>query len=162
MRVDLSELMTILEEEIVVGEALQHNLEEQKKAVLTWDAVTLWQQIDAREPWLRQLAALEERRQGILKEMTSHLNPMTLGELIAGFPAGVPERDRLRQLQDGARRIFSRLRREEHYLHGLMENLQAHIQEAMGATPPTAVPLYSETGATLPSCSSLGMIRGKA
>ena len=58
---DLAELEAIIEEEILVGEELRRNLEEQKNAVLAWDVVALMQQVDARERWLRSLGHLEKK-----------------------------------------------------------------------------------------------------
>jgi flagellar biosynthesis anti-sigma factor FlgM len=50
MNIDLTELGSFIEVEIAVAGELRRNLESQKKAVLAWDLVALWQRIDAPEP----------------------------------------------------------------------------------------------------------------
>jgi flagellar biosynthesis anti-sigma factor FlgM len=50
MNIDLTELGSIMEVEIAVGEELRRNLEDQKKAVLALDVVALSQQMDAPDP----------------------------------------------------------------------------------------------------------------
>ena len=50
MNIDLTELGSVIEVEIAVGEELRRNLEDQKKAVLAWDIVAFSQQMDAPEP----------------------------------------------------------------------------------------------------------------
>ena len=55
MSKDLAELLSVLENEVLVGEELSRNLEAQKNAIVEWDIAKLLEQIDAREPWLRSL-----------------------------------------------------------------------------------------------------------
>jgi flagellar biosynthesis/type III secretory pathway chaperone len=158
---DFAELIAVIEEEILVGEELRRNLEEQKKALLAWDVAALLHQVDAREPWLRSLGELEQRRQQVMKGITPYLSPMTLRELIVKFPSGTPERDRLSSLQEGARKVFTRLQADERHVHGLIENLLAHIQEALSPLIQSDVSLYGETGVAMPR-SRPGLIHGKA
>ena len=161
MPMDLAELVAVIEEEILVGEELRRNLEEQKKAVLVWDLVALLQQLEEREPWLRSLGDLEKRRQQAMKEMIPDINRMTLKELIAKFPSEAPERERLSRLREGARKIFTRLQADERYLQALIENLLAHIQEAWNPFLQSDVSIYGETGLAMPR-SGPGLIQGKA
>ena len=160
---DLAELEAIIEEEILVGEALRRNLEEQKNAVLAWDVVALMQQVDAREGWLRSLGHLEKRRQQVMEGIIiPHLSrPMTLRELIATLPSGKPERERLSKLQEAVRKVFTRLQADERHVHGLIENILAHVQEALTPLMQSDVSLSGETGVAM-SRSRPGLIHGKA
>lgn len=159
---DLAELEAIIEDEILVGEALRRNLEEQKNAVLAWDVVALMQQVDAREGWLRSLGQLERRRQQVMEGIIIPLSrPMTLRELIATLPSGKPERERLSRLQEAVRKVFTRLQADERHVHGLIENLLAHVQEALSPLMQSDVSLYGETGVAT-SRSRPGLIHGKA
>jgi hypothetical protein len=160
---NLAELVAIIEEEILVGEELRRNLEEQKKAVLAWDVIALMQQVDGREGWLRSLGYLEKRRQQVMERMLGNpLNsPMTLRELIAKLPSGEPERECLSRLQKKTREVFTRLQADERHVHGLIENLLAHVQEALSPLMQSDIRLYGETGVAM-SRSRPGLIRGKA
>jgi hypothetical protein len=159
---DFAELEAIIEEEILVGEALRRNLEEQKNAVLAWDVVALMQQVDAREGWLRSLGHLERRRQQVMEGIIIPLSrPMTLRELIATLPSGKPERERLSRLQEAVRKVFTRLQVDERHVHGLIENLLAHVQEALSPLMQSDVSVYGETGVAI-SRSRPGLIHGKA
>jgi len=65
---ELTDLTQILEAEISVGEELRRNLSAQKQAIVDWNVAALFEQIEAREPWLRSLGELEERRCRFLNE----------------------------------------------------------------------------------------------
>ncbi len=158
---DFTELGSIIEEEISVAEELRRNLAEQQKALLAWDVAALLYQVEAREPWLRSLGELERRRHQFMKGITPHLSSMTLRELIAKFPSGTPEGDRLNNLREGARKVFTRLQADERHVHGLIENLLAHIEEALSPLSQADVSLYGETGVAAPR-SRPGLILGKA
>ena len=161
MRTDLTELVSVLEDEIVVGKDLQRNLEAQKKAIVAWDMVNLLQQIAAREPWLRSLSCLEEKRSEILNRANLTHAPVTLRQIIATLPQEDSERALLAQLRERTWKVFSRLHAEEQTLHKLMQDLLAHIQEALSSLAGPLVPVYSESGMTpLPRTRS-GLLHGK-
>jgi flagellar biosynthesis/type III secretory pathway chaperone len=71
MSMDLTGLVSVLENEIVVGEALYCNVEAEKKSIVLCDIENLLEQIEAREPWLRSLSQLEEKRSEILRRISS-------------------------------------------------------------------------------------------
>jgi flagellar biosynthesis/type III secretory pathway chaperone len=158
----LSRLFDVLEEEIVVGEELSRNLAAQKHAIIGWDIAGLLQAIDAREPHLHSLAELEKKRRQILEELRLSDQPLTARQLIVALPEDAPERARLRGLRERTRLTFTRLHADEWNLHRLMENLQSHIQEALGPLTVPSVPLYGETGVPAPQRSSSAFICSKA
>jgi FlgN protein len=141
-----TQLADVLEEEVSVGEELERNLVEQKRALIGWDVAGLLEQITAREPWLRALGALEHKRKEVLDEIHLSGNAVTLRQLLAALPEDAPEAARLRHARERGREIFTRLDRDERALHGLMENLLSHIQEALRPLLRSASSLYSETG----------------
>lgn len=140
------QLADVLEEEVSVGEELERNLAAQKKALIGWDVAGLLQHITAREPWLRALGALEIKRKEILQGTELGNNAPTLRQLLANLPKDAAEAQRLRHLRERGGEIFTRLDGDEHALHGLMENLLAHIQEALRPLLRSTAPLYSESG----------------
>jgi hypothetical protein len=162
MNTALSHLFDVLEEEIAVGEELARNLAAQKKAIIGWDVAGLLREIDAREPHLHSLGALEKKRSEILREMRSSAEPLTARQLIAALPEDAPEHARLRGLRERTRLTFTRLHADEWNLHLLMQNLLSHIQDALGSLTAPSVPLYGETGAPAPQRSSAAFIRSKA
>jgi hypothetical protein len=158
---DLAELVSVLENEISVGEELSRNIEVQKQAILDWDMVKLLEQIDGREPWLRSLSQLEEQRCEIVKHIGLRSGSLTLRQIIAALPQEGSERVRFGQLREQTEKVFTRLRAEERSLHELMETLLAHIQEALTSLAPPLVPVYSENGVTLPSRTKSGLLCSK-
>jgi len=142
----LTELTGVLNQEIAVGEELSRNLEAQRRALVAWDVVSLLLEIEAREPLLRRLGQLDEKRIAILKRFEPAGAPATLRETIAHLPADPAERRRWRDLQERGRALFSRIHAEERDLNALMENLASHIKEALDSLARPAVPLYRETG----------------
>ena len=162
MDAHVSQLAAVLEEEISVGEALERNLAAQKKALIGWDVAGVLEQIAAREPWLRALGALEIKRKEILQGTELLSNSPTLRQLLATLPKDAPEAQRLRRLRERGGEIFRRLDVDEHALHGLMENLSAHIQEALQPLLSSAAPLYSETGTAEPTRPPSALIHSKA
>jgi flagellar biosynthesis/type III secretory pathway chaperone len=145
MEARTTELADVLEEEISVGEELERNLAAQKKALIGWDVGGLLEQITAREPWLRTLGELEIKRKEILHK-TQLNHAATLRQLLAQLPKEAPEAQRLDSLRMRGCQIFARLESDERSLHELMENLLAHIQEALQPLLRSALPLYGETG----------------
>ena len=142
----LTELAGVLNQEIAVGEELSRNLDAQRRALVAWDVVSLLLEIAAREPWLRMLGQLEEKRVAVLKQFEPAGAPATLREMIDHLlPADQAER--WRDLQERGRALFSRIHAEERDLNALMENLASHINEALGSLTRPAVPLYGEMGA---------------
>jgi len=158
----LNELTGVLNHEIAIGEELSRNLEAQRRALVAWDVVSLLLEIDAREPWLRLLGQLEEKRVAVLKEFAPAGASATLREMIAQLPADQAERERWRDLQERGRALFSRLHAEERDLKALMENLASHINEALGFLTRPAAPLYRETGAADLQTPSSALIHRQA
>ena len=158
----LTERTGVLKEEIAVGEELSRNLEAQRRALVAWDVVSLLLEIEAREPSLRMLGQLEEKRVAVLKEFAPAGAPATLREMIAQLPADQAERERWRDLQERGRALFRRLHAEERDLNALMENLASHINEALGFLTRPAVPLYGETGAADAQRPSAALIQRQA
>ena len=161
MSKDLAELLSVLENEVLVGEELSRNLEAQKNAIVEWDIAKLLEQIDAREPWLRSLDQLEEKRCEIVKRIGSHSASITLRQIIAALPQEGSERVRLGQLREHTWKVFTRVRAEEHSLHELMRTLLAHIQQALSSLTLPLVPVYSENGVTLSPKTKSGLLRSK-
>ena len=162
MHFDLTQLVVVLKEEITVGEELHRNLEAQKKAIVVWDVVSLLEQIDARESWVRSLSELEEKRSEILNRISSTNGPMTFRQIIATLPLQGSERILLGQLRERTRKVFTRLQAEERSLHELMQSLLAHIQGALTSLVDPLVPIYSESGITPPPRTRSGLLHGKA
>jgi flagellar biosynthesis/type III secretory pathway chaperone len=161
MNAQVTQLTDVLEEEVSVGEELERNLAAQKQALIDWDVNGLLQKITEREPWLRSLGALENKRIEIIKQLYLSSDAMTLGQLLSRLPQDAPETARLRHLRGRGRGIFTRLNRDERALHELMENLLAHIQEALRPLMRSAAPLYSETGTAEPSRTESALIHSK-
>jgi len=161
MNPQVTQLADVIEEEISVGEELERNLAAQKKALVVWNVTGLLQHITAREPWLRALGALEIKRKEILQGSELSNNAATLRQLLATLPKDAPEAARLHHVRERGREIFTRLDSDEHALHGLMENLLAHIQEALRPLLRSAAPLYSEAGTAEPARPPSALIHSK-
>jgi len=162
MSTNVAELVSILEDEIKVGEELYRNLEAQRKAIVMWDITNLLDQIAARETWLRSLNRLEEKRREIIKEFSSTNAPITFRQIIDTLPDGGSERALFAQLRERARKIFVRLHAEERNLFDLMRNLWSHIQEALSPPTESLGSVYSKSGVTLPTGTRSSLLRGKA
>jgi flagellar biosynthesis/type III secretory pathway chaperone len=158
----LNQLAAVLEEEIAVGEELRRNLAAQKQAIVEWDVAQLLEQIEAREPRLVCLSQLEKKRSEILKQMAPSSVPTTLTQLLVQLPPNEVIYERLRELRERARNIFNRLQADEKNLHGLMESLLEHIQEALRPLMLPSVSLYGDTGVASGQRPAAGLIQGKA
>lgn len=159
----LAQLTGVLEEEISIGEELERNLAAQKKALIGWDVAGLLQEIAAREPSLRSLGALEQKRADILSEIRSSNDGVTVRQLISAFPQDASDSARLRCIRERAQEIFTRLHHDEHAFHCLMENMLCHIQEALRPLLQSPAALYGEKGAAeLSSRATSALIRNKA
>ena len=143
---DLTDLVTVLEEEIALGEELKRNLGEQKSALIAWDIGTLIARIEARAPWLRTLAKLEERRQSLLSHGEAQDKPITLSRVIAECHAQSPIREQLKSAQGRACALFKRLEAEEHNLNRLMQDLYSHIESALCSLAGPANSRYGISG----------------
>jgi hypothetical protein len=160
MSIDFTELVSVLEDEVKIGEELYRNLEAQKKAIVAWDVESLLEQIDAKEPWLRSLSQLEKKRSEVLARMSSANAQITLRQIIATLPREGNEYVLLEQLRERTRKVFTRLNAEERSLQELMQSLLAHMQDALNSlTDP--VPVYSETGITPSPRAQSGLLHGK-
>ncbi len=160
MAAQLIELERILEAEIGAGEALRRNLAAQRRAIVDWDAAALLEQIQAREPWLRLLDELEERRRGLFKNFFK--DETTLAEIIDHGCGDDSEKLRLRELRRRSRQLFTGLQAEERALHELMAHLLAHIEAAFSSVASAPAPTYGDTGAVERPSASSALLHSKA
>jgi len=145
MAAELAQLAQILEAQIEVGEELRGNLAAQRRAIVDWDANALIEQIQRREPWLRRLEELEERRRGLFKN--SFKEAARLGEILESGAMNASDKLRLGALRQRSRQLFSALQAEERALHQLMAHLSAHIEAAFRSVAAPSAPTYGDTGA---------------
>jgi hypothetical protein len=145
METEPAQLAQILEAEIEVGEELRRNLTAQRRAIVEWDAGALLEQIQAREPWLRLLAELEERRRRIFNDPDQERT--TLGRIVESWPLSPSDRLRLSELRRRSRELFNALQSEERDLHQLMACLLAHIEAAFASIAAPPAPTYGDSGA---------------
>ncbi len=162
MIAQLDDLAAVLEEEIAVGEELRRNLAARRKALIDWDIEALLAGIEAREPWLRYLGDLDERRRKLLPQGTESEDSATLSRLIAQSPIGSPVRQRLQTAQSQARTMFTRLQAEELSLNRLMRDLHSHIQNALSSITGSAVSLYGDSGVPEPQRAASALIHNRA
>ena len=162
MHVKISDLTSVLEEELKVGGQLGDNLAAQKKAIAAWDVGDLLDQIDAREQWMRRLSELENRRKQILTGLDAAERTLTLRQIIAELPKDSPDRSRLFELRERVRHTFVQLFAEEQNLHLLMSNLQSHIQEALEPLGRPQAPTYGESGAAEPHRPATSLLHSRA
>ena len=162
MNPSLNELVGILEQEIAVAEQLERNLSAQKQAIIDWNIDALLAETEAREPWLRRLDELEQRRLNCLTPVGRNGGSIKLRQLIARLPHNTPDAARLRVLQEHTRNIFTRLQADEQTTHSLMANILAHIHEAFGALTQPAVSLYGESGAPDSQRPSSALLQSRA
>ena len=147
MTVSLDDLAVILEQELAVVQALENNLAAQKQAIVDWNTAQLLAAIDAREPWVRRLGELEEARSRCLAQQDNPDKNISLGALLAREPQSASAAPRLRQLQQQAKQIFTRLSDDEHRFNALLKNLSNLIDEAWSPLLQAAPPTYGENGA---------------
>jgi hypothetical protein len=159
---DLQALAALLEEEIAVGEELRDNLARQRQALVAWDMEALIAAIEAREVSLRSLGDLEGRRLEMLEQRRVADTGTNLAQLISQSPEGSPWRQRLQAVRMRALDTFSRLQADEYSVNGLMENLLAHLREALTPLACPVVPLYGDKGAAAPQRPSSALIHSKA
>jgi FlgN protein len=154
---DLSELTAVLAEEVALGRELLDNLSAQRTAILSWKISDLIERVENREILFSNLAILERRRKRLVEQLTGEeAASVTLSGILADRPAGAA--DGLEQLQNAARRLYTRLHGEERNLFDLMQNLLQHIREALTPLAEPEVALYGS--AVAPRLSS-GLIQGK-
>jgi hypothetical protein len=161
----LIELTQVLGEEVRVGEDLLHNLESQKKALLTWDSATLLEQIEEKEQLVRQLSAIDERRQAVMPQLLhayglSSPDALSLSAVLAQLPAGT-QLHTLTTLQRRAWEIYSRLRAEEKRLAHLMNTLLGYLREAIGTFSRPAGTVYGGRGTVIPLRTTSGLMQGR-
>jgi len=162
MNVDLTYLCGVLEAELAVGQTLVANLEALKKAIVAWDIERLLREIEARQPAIDELVLLETQRNEILRNLDEGARQGGLRGLIASMSGDSPERQRLAELREKNRCAFTMLHAAERNLIGLMENLLAHIHEALAPLTAAGVPLYGETGAARSVDVGAALIHSKA
>lgn len=156
-------LITVLEEEVRIGESLLHNLFAQRNAVVAWNASELLERISERELLIYRLADLAEYHKQLLMPLLdfSPQQEPVLTALLVRLPAG-PERDTLRTLQERATNVFARVQIEERRLSAILENLLGHLHTLLSPLAHTPIHLYSRGGTASPSRSTSGLIQGKA
>jgi Mg2+ and Co2+ transporter CorA len=160
-------LLAVLEDEVQVGEVLLANLKAQKEAILDWDSAALLLQVEEKERLVQQLAALEQKRQDIVRQLLrEHGSPgadgaAALRKLLADLPP-TPQRATLAHLQQRAKHVYTHLRAGEKQLTALMGMLLTHIGEALSTvTKPSAMPTYGEKGVLTSSRPEPGLVQGK-
>ncbi len=157
MTEELAELTAIIGAEVSLGEELLDNLSAQRQAILGWKISHLIERIENRETLLSGLDALETRRKRVIGTLGCAGDGLSLGEIL-GAARPLDGAGELGRLRDRARRIYTRLESEEKSLLDLMENLLAHIREALRPLTRPAVSLY---GGAAPARPSSGLIQGK-
>jgi hypothetical protein len=166
MMQSLTELIAVLEEEVLLGETLLRNLAAQKEAVLAWDSSTLLKKLEEKELLLRQLAVQEERREEAVQQLLfEHGLPDVEGTpalktLLASLPA-TPQTAALDHLHRRAWQIFSHLRTGEKHLTQLMGVLFDHLSDALGSLTPSQVSLYGGKGTLTTSRPAPGLVQEK-
>jgi flagellar biosynthesis/type III secretory pathway chaperone len=162
MNACLSELAGILEQEVAIAEELERNLSAQRHAIIEWNMDALLAHIEARAPWLRRLDELERKRIQYFPQSSLDHGSVTLGRLLATLPVNAPERERLTALRGDSQKIFRRLQADERHLHELMENLLAHIHDALNSLLPPATTTYGETGVAELAPPATALLHGRA
>lgn len=162
MKIDCSQLCRVLEAELAVGRKLLDNLEALKNAIAKWDIERLLLEIEARQPSIDALVKLETQRNEILRNFEGVSIGSRLRDLMDSMAGDAPERQRLAELREESRHTFTRLHAQEHSLIGLMENLMAHIHEALTPLIQGGAPLYGDTGAARLPSSAAALIQSKA
>jgi hypothetical protein len=161
MNVILSELFTVLEDQLAAGRELLQNLERQKRAIVEWDLIGLMEQLREKERWLRTLEALEQQRASLVTEIVAPgARPFTLRELVKGTVAQ-DDADRWEGFRRRAHETFARLLAGERDLAELMENITLHIQEALSPSKLSSAAVYGETGTAASQRPSAGLIAGR-
>jgi hypothetical protein len=167
MMATLADLLTILADEVQLGETLLHNLNAQKTAIVAWDSSALLLHVEEKERLVRQLAESELKRSDTVRQLleASGLPAAdgvpSLKTLLAQLPA-TPQRAMLDYLQHRAWQIYSRLRAEEKHLMTLMGMLLTHIGEALGSvTRPASITTYGEKGTLFAARPNPGFVQEK-
>ncbi len=163
----LTQLITILEDEVQLGELLLHNLAAQKESILAWNSSTLLIHIEEKEHLVRKLAEMEEKRQTSVRRLLRAHGALdaddtpALKTLLAQLPP-TPHTAALEHLQQRTWKIYNRLRAGEKQLTSLMGILLNHISEALGSlTPPPRMTLYGEKGVLTAGRPAPGFLQEK-
>jgi flagellar biosynthesis/type III secretory pathway chaperone len=159
---DLTELLSVLEQEVAVGRELERNLAAQKSALIAWDIDKLLQEIGGREPWVRALAVLESKRAQALAEIRTAGDCSTLRGLISQLALDTPERSRMTELREATREVFNRIAAEERHLHNLMHDILCHLHDALRPLADAPAGLYSESGAAAAGRAPASLIHNRA
>jgi hypothetical protein len=160
---EIAELVSVLEEEIALGEELMRNLDIQKQAILNWDAAKLLESVDQRERRIKLLALLEDRRRKLLDAASSRAGETgNLRGIIGQIAQDDPKRLAVSQLRERTRQVFTRLTAEEGTLRKLMETLLGHIQDALVAFPQITGAMYDDSGLAHVSEDRFGLYQTKA
>lgn len=163
----LTDLITVLEDEVRLGELLLYNLAAQKDAILAWNSSTLLVHVEEKEYLVRRLTEMEAQRQATVRQVLRACGlpdtdaPPALTTLLAQLPP-TPHNATLEHLQHRARQIYSRLRAGEKHLTTLMGTLLSHLSEAFGAlTPPSRMSVYDGSGVLAAARPGPGFVQEK-
>ncbi len=157
---ELTELAAAIEEEIALGQELLDNLSAQRKAILGWKISTLIERIESREALLLGLGAVEEKRQRIVGRLSGDDASLSMKDILSRA-ASTAYAAALGRLRDEARRTYTQIQSEEKNLLALMENLLAHIREALSPLSFPEVRLYGGPSAAGGARPSSGLLEGK-
>jgi FlgN protein len=157
----VEELVSVLNQEIAIGEKLARNLDAQRQAIIDWDAARLLEQVEARELDVKSLAVLEERRRELLLNASATGEPVTLRRIMSAL-SDDQQRLALSNLRERIRQIFTRLSAEEGMLRKLMDSLLTHIQNALAAFPEPRRAMYDESGLARDPADRYGLYHNKA
>lgn len=167
MMTTLVDLLTVLEDEVQLGERLLHNLNAQKAAIVAWDSSALLLHVEEKEHLVRQLAESEQKRSHTVRQLLEVYDlpavddVPSLKTLLAQLPT-IPHRAALEHLQNRAWQIYSRLRAGEQHMTTLMGMLLTHISEALGSvTRPSSIMTYGEKGRVAVARPAPGFVQEK-
>lgn len=159
---ELAELVSVLTSELQIGESLRENLENQRRAIISWDSQALARHVEQHEKYLDVLATFEKHRVDCLANLPNAEVPKTLGKLIGLVPADCIQRQTLADLQQRSRKLFKCLLADEQRLQSLKATLVKHLHDAMSSLVTEAKPLYDQTGLTAAGRLGTGLIHENA
>jgi hypothetical protein len=159
MTQELSQLASVIGEEIALGRDLLDNLAAQRQAILDWKIASLIERIESRETLLSNLGAVEQRRKQLVVRLAGTEDARSSLQEILYRVQPSAEAGELARLGGEARDLYTRLQTEEKSLLGLMENLLQHIHEALDPLTRPEVTLYGGSSASARAPS--GLIQGK-
>src|ERR1700741_675660 len=124
---DVSSLIVILQAELEIGESLQKNIAEQRRAIIDWDLEALLKLVEQHQGFIEALGKSEERR---IQALASH-GSTALSKLLTCIPSETGEYSQLRDLRGRSLEVFERLLSDEERLHTLKSNVVGHLNHAI-------------------------------